>query len=112
MLLAYGRKTVAEVGTAEQLARQQAGGFLVIQALRANTGVVAVGLPPETPQQPRKLGNLGGPAASSGSENTPVLVRGREIGFHCEDLRQIFIDSSVADEGVVWWLFSQAPYLA
>jgi len=103
MLLA-GRKTVAVVGTPEQLAPPGVTGKVLVQALPRNSGAVCVGGPPNvTYFDGRVLSN--GPQASTNSQEGFLLNQGESLPLPV-NIEDCWIDASIATEGVQWLIVS------
>lgn len=83
---ADNRKTVTTAGTRVQLASSTACKWVIIQALRDNTGVIAVG------------GST--VVAASGTERGSMLYAGDSVTVLTSNLNTIYLDSTVNGEGV------------
>lgn len=87
-----GRTTVTTAGTRVVLAASTACKRIVIQALYANTGRIAVG------------GT--GVVAASGTEQGQILFAGDSFELEIDNLNDVNIDSSVNGEGVSYTAFN------
>ena len=86
---AFLTSTVAVAGTATQLPNQRIpdGIAVLIRALRTNTGII-------------KIGNSAANAQAAESGNNFTLLQGQSIALQVNNTQTLFIDASVAGEGV------------
>ena len=84
--IADGVKTVSTVGTDEALAASTVAKLVIIQAQTDNTGLIAVG--------------NAGVDATEATGTGVVLYAGDSIPIPCDNLADIYIDATVAGEGV------------
>ena len=98
------RTTVPSVGTPCRLAPSGPSGRYWVIAESDNTGTIAVGCEPDvTLTHWNKVTD--GPRATTGSVQGAPLTASESVVVRVANINQIFIDASIADEGVSWiWL--------
>ena len=90
--LADGVKTISTAGTDEALAASTAAKLVIIQSQTDNTGLIAVG-------------NTGVDATEATGTGV-ILYAGDSVAIPCDNLADIYIDATVAGNGVRYTYFT------
>jgi len=90
--LADGVKTVSTVGTDEALAASTPAKLVIVQAQTDNTGLIAVG--------------NAGVDATEATGTGIILYAGDSVPIPCDNLNDIYIDATVATDGVRFTYFT------